>query len=305
MRKSVLRKICVISALILTMLMNTACPSAPEESKVSGSIKIDGSSTVGPISQAVAEEFALENKGVEIGVGISGTGGGFNKLTSGEIDINDASRTVKDSELEKAKENGIEMTELEVAYDGIAIVVNKENDWVDDITLDDLKKMWSVDSVAKTWKDIRPDWPDEPLKLYGPGSDSGTFEYFTEKVNGKAMSCRSDFTASEDDNVLVMGVAGDKGSLGYFGIAYANENADKVKILKVSGKDPSYENVLNKSYELSRPLYIYVNNKSLERPEVMTFVKYYLQTAKDIVESVGYFPMENERYDAQLEKIGQ
>lgn len=196
------------------------------------------------------------------------------------------------------------MTEFEVAKDGIAVVVNKENTWVSDITVEQLKKIWSKDSTVKTWKDVDPSWPDIPIKLYGPGTDSGTFEYFTEAINGKAKEIRPDFTASEDDNVLVQGVEGDKGALGYFGLAYYEENKDNLKILKVNGVEPSLETVMNGTYKpLSRPLYIYVNNKSLERAEVKEFVKFYLTKAKDLVKEVGYIPLQDSKYQEQLSKI--
>jgi phosphate transport system substrate-binding protein len=275
----------------------------PGKQKLQGSVRIDGSSTVGPISLAVAEEFRNEDPDVEVGVAISGTGGGFKKFVVGETDINDASRKVKDSELQKAKENNIEMTEFEVAYDGIAVVVNKDNNWIDDITVEDLNKIWGKDSTVKFWSEVNPSWPKEEIKLYGPGTDSGTFDYFTEKINGKEKVIRPDFTASEDDNTLVQGVSGDKGAMGYFGIAYAEENADKVKILKINGIEPKHETVLDKTYVLSRPLYIYVNNKSLERQEVKEFVKYYLTIAKDLVSEVGYFPLEDKKYAEGLNRI--
>lgn len=293
----------IISALLIatTALSFSACA---KQEKLAGTIKIDGSSTVYPITQAVAEEFNKENSDVNITVGISGTGGGFKKFVVGEIDINNASRKVKSEEAEKAKANGIDMMELEVAYDGIAIVVNKDNNWVDDITTEELKKIWDKDSKVVYWSDVRPEWPKEKIKLYGPGTDSGTFDYFTAEINGEEKRIRTDYTASEDDNVLVQGIAGDKYSMGFFGHSYYEENKDNLKALKVNGVEPTTENIRNGSYKpLSRPLFIYVNTKSLERPELKAFVKFYLENAKDLVEQVGYVPLEDAKYTEQLNKI--
>ncbi|CCJ32834.1 PstS family phosphate ABC transporter substrate-binding protein [Caloramator australicus] len=293
----------IISALLIatTALSFSACA---KQEKLAGTIKIDGSSTVYPITQAVAEEFNKENPDVNITVGISGTGGGFKKFVVGETDINDASRKVKSEEAEKAKANGIDMMELEVAYDGIAIVVNKDNNWVDDITTEELKKIWDKDSKVVYWSDVRPEWPKEKIKLYGPGTDSGTFDYFTAEINGEEKRIRTDYTASEDDNVLVQGIAGDKYSMGFFGHSYYEENKDNLKALKVNGVEPTTENIRNGSYKpLSRPLFIYVNTKSLERPELKAFVKFYLENAKDLVEQVGYVPLEDAKYTEQLNKI--
>ncbi|MDO6354644.1 PstS family phosphate ABC transporter substrate-binding protein [Caloramator sp. CAR-1] len=293
----------IISAVLIaaTALSFSACA---RQEKLAGTIKIDGSSTVYPITQAVAEEFNKENPDVNITVGISGTGGGFKKFVVGETDINDASRKVKSEEAEKAKANGIDMMELEVAYDGIAIVVNKDNNWIDDITTEELKKIWDKDSKVVYWSDVRPEWPKEKIKLYGPGTDSGTFDYFTAEINGEEKRIRTDYTASEDDNVLVQGIAGDKYAMGFFGHSYYEENKDNLKALKVNGVEPTTENIRNGSYKpLSRPLFIYVNTKSLERPELKAFVKFYLENAKDLVEQVGYVPLEDAKYTEQLNKI--
>lgn len=281
-----------------------ACSQKGGKNTLAGTVKADGSSTVGPITQAVAEEFNRENKDVNITVGISGTGGGFKKFVVGETDLSNASRKVKDSEVAKAKENGIDMVELEVAYDGIAIVVNKENTWAKDLTTEELKKMWEPDSKVKLWSDVRPEWPKEAIKFYSPGTDSGTFEYFTEAINKEAKKIRTDITASEDDNVLVTGVAGDKYAIGYFGLSYYEENMDKLNIVKVNGVEPSIETVKNGTYKpLSRPLYVYVNKKSLERLEVKAFMEYYLENAKNLVGDVGYIPLEDEKYEAGKNKI--
>ncbi|MGC5325314.1 phosphate ABC transporter substrate-binding protein PstS family protein [Brevibacillus sp. SYSU BS000544] len=276
--------------------------------KLSGSIKIDGSSTVFPISEAVAEEFQKAQPDVQVTVGQSGTGGGFKKFVVGEIDISDASRPIKDKEKEDAAKNKIDFVELPVAYDGISIVVNKENAFVDKLTVDELKKIWEPESKVKTWKDVRADWPAEEIKLYGPGTDSGTFEYFTEAVVGKAKASRSDYTASEDDNVLVQGIAGDKNALGYFGFSYFEENQDKLKLIPVEadGKavSPSTETIKDGSYKpLSRPLFIYVSKASLQKPEVKEFVKFYIEQAPELVKSVFYVPLTDDKYKEALAQI--
>ncbi len=275
-------------------------------SNLTGKVVIDGSSTVYPITSAVAEEFRNAQSGVEVSVAASGTGGGMKKFVAGEIDICDASRPIKQEEIDKAKANGIEYVELEVAYDGISVVVNKDNTWVDSITVEELNKIWAKDSTVKTWKDVNPNWPDQPLKLYGPGTDSGTFEYFSEVINKKAKEARTDFTPSEDDNVLVQGIAGDKNALGYFGFSYYEENADKLKVLKIdAGKgpiEPTFDTIKDKSYApLSRPLFIYVNKAKLDQPQVKEFVNFYLANAADLTKEVGYIPLES--YDAQKAKI--
>lgn len=295
----------VITGLLAGVLTLSLAACAPKkEANLAGTVKIDGSSTVYPITQAIAEEFNKQNPDVSITVGISGTGGGFKKFVAGETDINDASRKVKQEEIDKAKENGIEMLELEVAYDGIAIVVNPENNWVDDITTEELKKIWDKDSKVVYWSDVRPEWPKEKIKLYGPGTDSGTFDYFTDEINGEEKRIRTDYTASEDDNVLVQGVQGDKYSMGFFGHSYYEENEDKLKALKVNGVEPTTENIKNGTYSpLSRPLYIYVSNKALERAEVKEFIKFYLENAKALVEEVGYVPLDDAKYQEQLNKV--
>jgi phosphate transport system substrate-binding protein len=255
---------------------------------------------------AVAEEFRNTQPDVEVSVASSGTGGGMKKFVANEIDICDASRKIKQEEIDKAKANGIDYIELEIAYDGISVVVNKDNTWVDSITVDELKKMWGKDSTVKTWKDVNSSWPNEPIKLYGPGTDSGTFEYFTEVINGKAKEARTDFTPSEDDNVLVQGIAGDKNALGYFGFSYYEENADKLKVLKIdAGKgpiEPTFDTIKDKSYApLSRPLFIYVNKSKINEPQVKAFVNFYLENATTFTEQVGYIPLES--YDTEKAKI--
>ncbi len=263
-------------------------------------VKIDGSSTVFPITEAVAEEFQKEKKGsVRVTVGISGTGGGFKKFCRGEIDIADASRPIKASEMEECKKAGIKYIELPIAFDALTVVANPKNP-LTSISVADLKKMWSPEAQTKVtnWNQVNASFPNQALKLYGPGTDSGTFEYFTEAVVGKAKSSRGDYTASEDDNVLVQGVSRDIGGIGYFGYAYYIENKDKLKALAISpaeGKPavaPSEEAVLNGTYQpLSRPIFIYVSAKSAEKPEIKEFVDFYLKNGAKLTKEVKYVPL--------------
>jgi phosphate transport system substrate-binding protein len=282
--------------------------TAAATAKLAGRIIVDGSSTVFPITEAMAEEFSKLYKDVQIPVGFSGTGGGFKKFTIGEIDISNASRPIKDSEKELAKTGNIEYVELKIAYDGLSVVVNKNNTWAKTITLAELKKIWAPDSKVVKWSDVRTDWPAEKINLYGPGTDSGTFEYFTEAVNGKAGDTRKDFTPSEDDNVLVQGVAGDKYAMGYFGFAYYEENISKLNVVAIdNGKGaiiPTQVTIMDGTYApLSRPLFMYVNKKSLARPEVKAFVEYFLTTGTKLIESVGYVPLKVAEYQTELVKI--
>ncbi|MFZ5817723.1 MAG: PstS family phosphate ABC transporter substrate-binding protein [Bacillota bacterium] len=281
--------------------------SQPATPKLSGSIKIDGSSTVGPISIAVAEEFMKIHKDVKVSVGISGSSGGFKKWVKGEIDINDSSRKIKDSEVQEAKKNGFEAVEMPVAYDGLSVVVSKENTWLKCITRDELKKIWDKGSTVKKWSEVNPSWPDEEIKLYGAGTDSGTFEYFTEYVNGKAMQSRADYTASEDDNVLVQGVSGNKNSLGYFGYAYYIENKDKIRAVAVDGGkgcvEPNDETIANLTYPIARLIYIYPSTKAMERPEVKEFLTFYNQHGAELSKQVGYTPLPAKMYQENLAKI--
>jgi phosphate transport system substrate-binding protein len=268
-------------------------------------IKADGSSTVFPITEAVAEDFQKANKGLKVTVGISGTGGGFKKFCRGETDIANASRPILKKEMDACKEAGIQYIELPVAYDALTVVVNKNNDWLKSISVAELKKMWQPEAQGKVlkWNDVNPKWPDAKLALFGAGSDSGTFDYFTEAVNGKAKASRGDYTASEDDNVLVQGVARDKNAIGYFGLAYYIENQDKLKAVAIIEKDgkpavlPSIETVMNSTYQpLARPIFIYVNAKSAAKPEVKSFVEYYLKNAPKLVKEVKYVPLPDKAY---------
>jgi phosphate transport system substrate-binding protein len=273
-------------------------------SQTSTDIKIDGSSTVYPITEAVAEEFQKQNSTAKVTVGISGTGGGFKKFCNGEIDISDASRPIKQEEIDACKAKGIEYVELPIAYDALTIVVNRQNSWVSSITTAELKKIWepAADGKVMKWNQVRSSWPDAPLNLYGPGTDSGTFDYFTEAINGKSKDSRTDFTASEDDNVLVQGVASDRNALGYFGYAYYEENQQRLKAVPVDGGSgavaPNRANVENGSYRpLSRPLFIYVSKKSAERADVQQFVQFYLNNTQ-LVSEVGYIPLPDDAYTA-------
>jgi phosphate transport system substrate-binding protein len=271
-------------------------------------IRIDGSSTVYPITEAVAEDFQKANAGARVTVGISGTGGGFQKFCRGETDISDASRPIKPTEVEACAKAGISFTEVPVAYDGMVIAVNPKNAWADHITVAELKKLWSPDAQGKVmrWSHVRAGWPDREIHLFGPGVDSGTYDYFTEAINGKEGASRGDFTSSEDDNVLVQGIAGDELALGFFGIAYYEENRGKLKAVPVDdGKDDNgqgpieatIETVKNGTYQpLSRPLFIYVAHKSADRPEVKSFVDFYLQQGAGLVKEVGYVPLTEEGY---------
>ena len=269
-------------------------------------IKIDGSSTVEPISEAVAEDYKKKNDSVDITVGTSGTGGGFKKFGRNETDISDASRPVSHSEDSICKAAGIDYIELPIAYDGLAVVVNKENTWLTSITVKELKKMWEpgAQEKIKKWSDVNPKWPKEEIHLFGPGTASGTYDYFTEAVNGKAKASRGDYTASEDDNVLVQGIAGDKFALGYFGLAYYEQNKDKLKVVAVDdekkengegGIVPTQETVKNGNYQpLSRPLFIYINKKSSAKSEVKAFVDYYLANGAKLATEVGYVALPDE-----------
>jgi phosphate transport system substrate-binding protein len=274
-------------------------------------IQIDGSSTVFPVTEAVAEEFQKAKKGkIKVTVGIAGTGGGFKKFCRGETDISDASRPILKQEMEACKGAGIEYVELPVAFDALTVIVNPKNEWSPSMTVAELKKIWEPAAQAKVtnWNQVRSSWPDAPLKLFGAGADSGTFDYFTEAITGKAKSSRGDFTASEDDNVLVQGVANDRNALGFFGYAYYAENTKKLKAVAIdNGKgavSPSEKTVLDGSYQpLSRPIYIYLNKKSLAKPEVKEFAEFYLKHAPKLVKEVKYVPLPDKVYTLGASRI--
>lgn len=277
---------------------------------LSGSITIDGSSTVYPITEAVAEEFRAVSPEVQVTIGSSGTGAGFKKFIRNEIDIIDASRAMKEEEKVTCKEAGVEFTEIIVAYDGLAIITNKENTWLSNITVEELKKIWepAAQGAIIKWNQINPSWPDEEIHLFGPSTAHGTYDYFTEEINGKSGDSRADFTACADYNVLVQGVSTDKFALGYVGLAFFEENADKLKLIGVDGGNgaikPSAETVGNSTYSpLSRPLFIYVNNKALARPEVKGFVNYYISNAANLSKEVGYVALPGEKYEEQINNI--
>ncbi len=278
-------------------------PRSATSADMKGEIKIDGSSTVFPISQAVAEEFRKTSSGVNVTVGSSGTSGGFKKFISGEVDICNASRPIAAEEVTKLKAAGVDFIELPVAFDGLSVVVNPENTWAETLTVAELKKMWEPDSKINNWKDVRPGFPDQALKLFGAGTDSGTFDYWTEAVMGKKGASRIDAEVSEDDNVLVQGVAGEKGGLGYFGFAYYMENKTKVKIVKIDGGkgpiEPTEATINDGTYSpLSRPLFIYVLKSSLERAEVKEFIRYYLSTeGRQLASAVGYVALPDKAYE--------
>ena len=274
---------------------------APVAMDLSGTIEIDGSSTVFPVSEAVAEEFRKVHPDVRVNVGVSGTGGGFKRFTAGEIDISDASRHIKDAEAQTAADNGIEYYPLRVAMDGLSVLVNPNNDFVECLTTDQLKAIWEPGSSVQKWSDVDPSWPDNDIVLYGPDTDSGTFDYFTEEIMGEAQLSRPDYTASADDNVLVQGIAGGRYSLGYFGFAYYAENQDKLKLVAVDSGNgcvtPTAESIENGTYSpLARPLFIYVSKQSMQRPEVKTFVEFYLDNAAELATEVGYIRLGEAEY---------
>jgi len=280
-----------------------AGPTATAAPRLSGSIAIDGSSTVFPITEAVAEEFRKEQSGVQATVGIAGTGGGFTRFCAGETAISNASRPITQKEIDACAAKGIEYIEVPVAYDGLSVVVHKDNTWATCLTVAELKKMWepAAQGTVTNWNQIRSSFPDQSLKLYGPGTDSGTFDYFTEVVNGKSKDSRGDYTASEDDNILVQGVSADKSALGYFGLAYYEENQSKLKAVQIDGGNGCVEantaNVESGKYApLSRPLFIYVSKTAAAKPEVKAFVDFYLKNAAALSADVGYVKFPDKFY---------
>lgn len=301
-----MKKVILIAAVSFSIL---SCGNNKKD-RSNSSITIDGSSTVYPITEAIAEEFRAEDKDVNVTIGVSGTGGGFQKFGRGEVDVTNASRPIKEDEKAAAEANNIGFVELEVAYDGLAVVVNPENDWVTCLTVEQLKKIWEpgAQGTITRWNQIDPSFPDEEIHLFGPGVASGTFDYFTEAIVGKSGSSRGDYTASEDDNILVQGVSGDKYGLGFFGLAYFEENQDKLKMIGVDNGEgcvePNVETVSTGTYApLSRPLYIYVNSSSIQNPKVVDFVNFYLNEAPTLLKDVGYIPLTPEEYKREQEKF--
>jgi phosphate transport system substrate-binding protein len=295
------------------VIFATLFPCLPSFAEGPASIKIDGSSTVFPITEAVSEEFQKKSR-VRITVGISGTGGGFKKFCRGETDLQDASRPILKEEMEVCKKAGIKYYELPIAYDAMVVAVSLKNTWIKDITVADLKKIWEPSAQGKIlkWNQVRKEWPDAPLKLFGAGSDSGTFDYFTEAINGKAKASRGDYTGSEDDNTLVLGIANDKNALGYIPFAYYEGNKSKMKALGIIGNAksakkneavlPTRATVENGTYTpLARPIFIYVSEKAAARPEVKNFVQFYLSQASVLTEQVKYIPLPKKAYDSALE----
>jgi phosphate transport system substrate-binding protein len=303
-------------ALIVAVLALTACGGDDGESGgdggngegLSGRIQADGSSTVAPLATLAAERFGRENSGVRVTVGVSGTGGGFERFCAGETDISDASRPIKDEEKAACEQKGVEYAELQVANDALTVVVNPENDWATCLTTDQLGTIWKPGSKVNSWKDVDPSFPDEGLKLYGPGTDSGTFDYFTDAINGEEGASRSDYSASEDDNVIVRGVSGDKGALGYFGFSYFDQNQDQLKAVEIDAGDgcvaPSVETAQDGTYKpLSRPLYMYVTKEALARAEVDAFVQFILDNSDSLAADALFVPLTSEQKQQALSDL--
>lgn len=302
-----------VSCAVAALAAFSACGGGDNaDGGLSGTVQVDGSSTVFPITEAVAEEFMISNAGVRVTVGVSGTGGGFSKFLRGETDINNASRTIDRPEIDLAEQNGVGFIELPIAYDGLAVMVHPSNDWLDCLTVAELESIWEPGSSIDRWNQVRPDFPDAELALYGPGTDSGTYDYFTEALVGESGASRSDFTASEDDNVLVQGIAGDPNALGFFGLAYYENNADRLKLIGIDDEDasngdgciiPTAETVETGTYSpLSRPLFIYAKESTSDNPAVDEFIQFYLESAAVLAPEVGYVRLSDEAYDLALER---
>lgn len=301
-----------VVAAILVLALSACGGGEPAEGELTGTVRVDGSSTVYPITEAVAEEFMAAHSSARVTVGVSGSGGGFNKFLRDETDVNDASRPIGPSELVLAEQNGVEFVELPVAYDGLAVLVNPQNDFVNCLTVDELRAIWESGSTVDNWNEVRSDFPDRSLTLYGPGTDSGTYDYFTEAILGESGASRSDFTASEDDNVLVQGIAGDVNAIGFFGLAYYVENLDRLKVVGIDDGnpdngdgciEPSNETVGDGTYApLSRPLLIYVRTSSAENEVVDTFVDFYLENAGPLADEVGYIALTDDEYELAEER---
>jgi phosphate transport system substrate-binding protein len=311
-----LKKLALTAMMGGVLLFVAACGSeqagkttdaAEVNKQLSGEVKIDGSSTVYPIMEAVAEEYQMVQPDVKVSVGLSGTGGGFKAFIAGETDLSNASRPIKEEEKAQLEEKGIEFTEIKLAFDGLSVLVNKENTWVDHLTVDELKKLWIEDGAARKWSDIRKGWPEEEIKFYSPGTDSGTFDYFNEVILEDQPIVQS-ATLSEDDNILVQGISGDKNAIGYMGYAYYLENKNNLKIVPIDGGkgpiEPTNKTIESGEYApLSRPLFTYVKNKSVENEEVYDYVKFLIENAADLSEEVGYVRLPQEEYDKDLEAL--
>ncbi|MDE0563615.1 MULTISPECIES: PstS family phosphate ABC transporter substrate-binding protein [unclassified Exiguobacterium] len=305
-----MKKSALLASITSVALVGAACGNneegsgAAEGDALSGKVVMDGSSTVFPIMEAVAEEYSAEQPEVEVTVGVSGTGGGFKRFVTGETDFSNASREIKEEEAAEAEKNGVEFTQLSVALDGLSLVVNPANDWAQDITIEELNKMWT-DTSVKTWKDVRSDWPDEEISFFAPGKDSGTFDFFNEAVLDDT-DIREDAQLSEDDNVLVTGVAGTEGAIGFFGYAYYIENQDTLRAMAVEGVEPTPETINDLSYPLSREIFTYVNNASLkDKEQVADFARFMNENAGALAEEVGYVGMEQARYDENAKMIDE
>lgn len=315
MRQMGARKPFLLTAILagVTTIALSACgedksPDSAATTGLSGTIEIDGSSTVFPVSEAMAEEFGKLHGRVRVNVGVSGTGGGFKRFAEGETDISDASRPIRQGEADVARENGIDYIELKVGTDGLSVIVSPDNDFVSCLTVGELKRIWEPGSTLESWNQVRPEFPDRSFSLYGADTDSGTFDYFTEEIVGEAQASRPDYTASADDNVLVRGIAGDRNSLGYFGYAYYAENEEKLKIVAIDNGagcvTPNQETIESGEYApLSRPLFIYVNTESLQRREVKEFVSFYLENGRELVREVGYVPLDQNAYMASQSQV--
>ncbi|MDT8368910.1 MAG: PstS family phosphate ABC transporter substrate-binding protein [Longimicrobiales bacterium] len=286
----------------LALFVPLACGGeSGSTSALTGTVEIDGSSTVFPIIEAVVEEFQIEHRGVRVTAGISGTGGGFRRFCAGETDISDASRPISDAEREECARNGIEFIEMPIAWDGLSVIVHPDNDWAQCLTVEEVRRIWEPGSDVTTWADLRSGFPAEPITLYGPGTSSGTFDYFTEAIMGESGASRPDYQASEDDNVLVQGVVGDRWALGYFGYAYYIENRDRLNVVQIDSGEgcigPDQTTIENGSYApLSRPLFIYVNRESARRPAVAAFLEYAFTFGPELIPATGYIPLTPEQY---------
>jgi phosphate transport system substrate-binding protein len=311
-----LKKLALSAMMGGVLLFAAACGSeeagkttdaAEVNKQLSGEVKIDGSSTVYPIMEAVAEEYQMVQPDVKVSVGLSGTGGGFKAFIAGETDMSNASRPIKDEEKAQLEKKGIEFTEIKLAFDGLSVLVNKENTWVDHLTIDELKKLWIEDGTARKWSEIREGWPEEEIKFYSPGTDSGTFDYFNEVIL-EDQPIVQNATLSEDDNILVQGISGEKNGIGYMGYAYYLENKNNLKIVPIDGGngpvEPTNATIESGEYApLSRPLFTYVKNESVKNEEVYDYVKFLIENAANLSEEVGYVRLPQEEYDKDLEAL--
>ena len=301
----------IIATLSAAAIILSACGGQPTDGGdaegLTGAVSADGSSTVAPLAEAAADQFREVEPGINVTVATSGTGGGFKAFCAGETDISDASRPIKDEEAAECEANGIEYTEIVIANDGLAVVVNAENDWADDLTVEQLNTIWAPESegVITSWNQVDPSFPDVPLALFGAGTDSGTFDYFTAAINGEEGAIRADYSPSEDDNITVQGVAGEAGGIGFFGLSYVEENADVIKAVSVDGVYPSVETVQDGSYTpLGRPLFIYVSNASYtEKPQVKAFVDFFVSNAVAVAEAALFVPLTDEQITLATEEL--